>query len=74
MPQFSCIEKNVTVPGKDNAQVFFVFKEIVTLNYESHLHAYWVRVLNECNGADADINRFIRYLKFLNSAASKNVS
>ena len=50
LPQFSCIEKIVTVPGKDNAQVFFVLKEIVTLNYESHLHAYRARVLNE--GAD----------------------
>ena len=47
LPKFSCIEKIVTVPGKDNAQVFFVLKEIVTLNYESHLHAYRVRVLNE---------------------------
>ena len=47
MPKFSCIEKIVTVPGKDNAQVFFVLKEIVTLNYESHLHVYRVRVLNE---------------------------
>ena len=47
MPQFSCIEKIVTVPGKDNAQVFFVLKEIATMNYESHLHAYRVRILNE---------------------------
>ena len=45
--KFSCINKIVTVPGKDNAQVLFVLKEKVTLNYESHLHAYRVRVLNE---------------------------
>jgi len=37
----------VTVLGKDNAQVFFVLEEIVTLNYESHVHAYLVRVLNK---------------------------
>ena len=47
LPQFSCVEKIVTVPGKDSAQVFFVLKEIVTMNYETHLHAYWVRILNE---------------------------
>lgn len=53
MPQFSCIEKIVAVPGKDNAQVFFVLEEIVTMNYESHLHAYRVRVFIE--GAITDV-------------------
>ena len=47
MPQFSCVEKIVTVPGKDSAPVFLVLKEIVAMNYESHLHAYRVRILNE---------------------------
>ena len=47
MPQFSCIQNIVTVPVKDNSQVFFVLKEIMTLNCESHMHAYRVRVLNE---------------------------
>ena len=47
LPKFSCIEKNVTVLGKEDIQVFFVLKEIVTLNYVTHLHAYPLRVLNE---------------------------
>ena len=45
--QFSLIDKIVTVPGKDASQVFFVLKEIVTHNYEVHLHAYHVKVLND---------------------------
>lgn len=47
LPQFSLIDKIVTVPGKDASQVFFVLKEIVTHNYEVHLHAYHVKVLND---------------------------
>lgn len=46
LPWFACIEKIVTVPAKTSTHVFFVLKEIQTLNYESHMHAYRVRVQN----------------------------
>ena len=36
----------MTVPAKTSTHVFFVLKEIQTLNYESHMHAYRVRVQN----------------------------
>ena len=46
LPWFACIEKIVSVPAKTSTHVFFVLKEIQTLNYESHMHAYRVRVQN----------------------------
>ena len=46
MPEFSIIEKTVTVPGK-NDNIFFVLKNVMTLNYQTHFHAYRVRLLNQ---------------------------
>lgn len=46
-PQFSMIQKIVTVPAKDSKHVFFALKEIATVNYESHSHAYRVKHFNQ---------------------------
>ena len=38
--------KIVTIPAKANGCIFLILRQIVTLKYESHLHAYKVK-LNE---------------------------
>ena len=40
LPKFAAIKKIVTVPDKTKNQIFFVMEEIITVNYNSHLHAY----------------------------------
>jgi hypothetical protein len=56
MPQFAVIKQICTIHQRDlSNNIFFVLKDIVTLNYDSHTHSYRVRQIN--NGTQTVIKQ-----------------